>query len=436
MLIAGKSLAKAQMWALGFPLGAFLNVILFFIFTVFGIPLSAGFVFFGHLVILLLLGTCVRKKMLPQGECKMQNSKCRMPKKNSFCILHSAFCIILILSISIKLFYGISESLMPTYYYDSVSQWTMRSKISYEDQAIAFDQDEVRGISKPQYPILIHSLQIAFMLPQREWSDMVANGSTLLLTLTSLLAVFLILMRIRGPTATLVTVVAILMIPLLSEHLRQGHGDIHVLEYMLLSAVLLVMFMQSRAFGIFLLSALLISASAWVKQEGLVFGVLPWIFITGILMWMNRDQIKKIIIYGVIPPIVFGSMWIIFLLIKGLPLSPHGGGDTSISWHAEAVFPAIKGLFASGSFGIHWYAVFILIPVAIYAVIRKWKGYIPEFFIILWGVVAFFGALFIYLCTPNVTYLINGQTFSRTMVLPLALLILGLCLMVERLVRK
>jgi len=436
--VAGRWLTKAEMWALGFPLGALLNVIFFFICTVIGIPLLTPVVFFGHLVLLLLLGSCVKKTMQPQEKCEVRNAKCEV---NCFRISHFAFrtCstlrilkILLIISISIKLFYGISESLVPTYYYDSVSQWTMRSKISYEDNAIAFDQDEVRGLSKPQYPILLHSLQIVFMLPQKEWSDAVANGSTLLLTLTSLLLVFLILMRLRGPTTALITVSAILMIPLLSEHLRQGHGDIHVLEYMLLSALLLVMFVKHRAFGLLLLSALVISASAWVKQEGLIFGVLPWIMIVGILMWMNRSNIKQMIICGVLPSIVFGAIWITFLLIKGLPLSPHGGGDTAILWHTEAVSPVITGLFASGSFGIHWYVVLLLIPIMMFTIGKKWKEYVPELSIILWGVIAFFGALFIYICTPNVTYLINGQTFSRTMTLSLVLLVLGVMLMVTR----
>ena len=115
-----------------------------------------------------------------------------------------------------------------------------------------------------------------------------------------------------------------------------------------------------------------------------------------------------------------------------MPLSPHGGGDAAISWHSEAVLPVIKGLFASGSFGIHWYAILVLIPIAILMTVKKWKEYIPELSIILWGAITFFGSLFIYLFTPNVQYLLNGQTFSRTMVLPLALLVLGIVLVVAR----
>jgi len=49
---------------------------------------------------------------------------------------------------------------------------------------------------------------------------------------------------------------------------------------------------------------------------------------------------------------------------------------------------------------------------------------------LLAGFMTFFGFLLVYLCTPNVRYLLNAESYYRQMMLPAALFLLGcsLCL--------
>ena len=167
-LIAGTHLRRCEQWALGLPLGAFLNALLYFVYTVIGIPLTALTTFGGHLLILLFAGVFTMKMKMFSPDKSSTSLDSLNPKQglgfrsleksNLSSRFFSIFMFIFVLFITIKLFYGVTHALLPTYYYDSVSQWTMRAKISYLDHAIAFDTNELRGISKPQYPIFLHSI--------------------------------------------------------------------------------------------------------------------------------------------------------------------------------------------------------------------------------------------------------------------------------------
>ena len=191
--IARENLTRSEEWALGFPMGTFANALLFFICTVGGIPLNALAVFGGHLGIVIIAFAVssrvatpstpfdtpsLRLGLLPPSlKLRRTGRVTRRGVSRDFNFKKYLLPILLTLAILIKLFYGISHALLPSYSYDTVSQWNMRAKISYEDRAIAFDRDEVRGMSKPQYPILFHSLQIVFNLPRFDTPDRVMPSS-------------------------------------------------------------------------------------------------------------------------------------------------------------------------------------------------------------------------------------------------------------------
>ncbi|HLC75735.1 MAG TPA: hypothetical protein VJB82_01265 [Candidatus Peribacterales bacterium] len=434
-LIAGTHLRRCEQWALGLPLGAFLNALLYFVYTVIGIPLTALTTFGGHLLILLFAGVFTMKMKMFSPDKSSTSLDSLNPKQglgfrsleksNLSSRFFSIFMFIFVLFITIKLFYGVTHALLPTYYYDSVSQWTMRAKISYLDHAIAFDTNELRGISKPQYPIFLHSIQITFALGQGQWIDLAANSATLLLSLMSFLAFFLLLMRYAGIMRAGLALGLVLTIPLISLHLGQGYGDVHVLTSLLLAAALLCLTSKTKEWNprLLLLSALFISSAAWMKQDGIIFGVVPWIAILGVAGYFRGFRTP--LMSSILPSIIFASLWSILLVTKGLPLSPHGGGDFSLTFHGDAVPEAFRQLFAAGSFGVHWYLAIALLVFSV-PLLRKTRSEdFPAYLILLWSALTFFGALIIFLATPNVQFLVNAQTFSRTMIFPLSLLLLA-----------
>lgn len=440
-LFAERSLTFLERLSLGFPVGAFLNALLFFLLTLLKVPLEFWMVYGAHAVVFGGLvfferGTfkATNREAPLDGACpefdRRARGKLSTGKKEKLLLA------LLLLSLTVKIFFAFSHAvLLPTFYYDSLSQWNMRARISYEDRAIAFDLDEHRGMSKPQYPILLHALQITFMLPQGAWLDRVANSSTFLLTLSSFVAFFLLLKR-KGSFFALITLTALTMAPLLSIHLGQGYGDIHVIEYLLLSALLLSLFVEDTSHMSFLLlSALFVVAAAWVKQEGFFFGIVPWLLIvSGWCFWKGK-KCRQVLRFGFVPVLLLGIPWTLLLLARGLPLSPHGTGFL-LEWHPEAIPHILEALFSYGSFGIFFYVLPVLLGMGLRDTLGRKKDALPSLLVLSWGLITFIETLFLYVFTPNVTFLLNNQTFHRTVLIPLLLLILGCALLCGRVVQR
>jgi hypothetical protein len=424
-IVVGGVLHERERWALGYLMGAFVNVLLVFALTVMKISLGFWVVYGVHAV-------AVGGLWFVQKRCKGTAPTKGCSMKSNFQLttynfpLQKLLLTLLILSLTIKLLYGFSHAaVFPTFYYDSLSQWNLRAKVSYEDRMMAFDRDERRGVSKPQYPILLHSLQITSMLPQKEWRDPVANMSTFLLTIAVFTGLFFILQRLFGMLCSVLTISVLLMIPLVAFHLGQAYADLHVIEYGLLSALFLYLSVQKRSAcseqsSFLVLSALFCAAAAWVKQEGLFFGVLPWMVIVSFVFWPHRNPRSL----WSLSAILLGFVWILYLLTQDLPLGAHGG-DFQLGWHPEAIPFALKALFAFGSFGIFWYVVSTLMMVILWSNREGSGGATWTRSVFTWGLITLMEALAIFLFTPNVIYLLNNQTFHRTLLLPLCFFVLG-----------
>ncbi|MBT3835003.1 hypothetical protein HOF56_02025 [Candidatus Peribacteria bacterium] len=428
LILAGKSFRRCEQYFLGFAIGAFINALIFFLLTVSNIPINFPFVYLLHVVVIsILLYVTYKNKLWFHFK---SHSPIKIFESGGIRSAKNILMIFIALSMACKLFFSLGHALfVPSYYYDTLSQWNMRSRISYEDQKIAFDLNEDRGHSKPQYPILIHSLQIYFNQPQADWNDSRANASTLILSIFAFSAFVLILARITNPLFSLVTLGLFMMIPLVSLHLAQGYGDIHVIEYLMLGILCAIIYINSnRDYKSLIISAILISAASWVKMEGLIFGVIPFIFVYALYFFCKckSKEIKSMISVPIVA-FVLSILWPLLLITKGLPLSPHPG-DFSIKWHTEAINLMSDAMFSYGSFGIFWFLVPVFIAFQIYKLIKSKSKCMRSTFVLIFGLITFVESIFIYLLTPNVQFLLNGQTFHRTMLIPLFIFILSIVL--------
>ncbi len=412
------------------PLAAISNVLLFLVFTIFGIPLVPLTLVIGHGIIiaatLFLAGRTLRHHsgQAPASGLTKNPATSNQLTSNIVRII----CILLLTNIFIFSF--VHAVVLPTFSIDSFTNWTMRSKISWNDHAIAFDRDEARGMAKPQYPFLTHALQIAVNEGQSAWSDRAANIVTWLLSLSCFAALFLLLKRVRGSDTALIAITLIAGVPLLSIHLAQGYGDIHLVAYFLLALMSYALWVEQKHMRFLLLSALFIAGAMWTKSEGLFFGFAPWallLLVTAVLQ--NKPYRHSFLV-------ITGSLLLflpfpLLLLWKGLPLTPHGT-DMSFAWHPEGIPALLPSVFGGGSFGIVWY----VLPVATLALLialRKKSPQIDGHFspTLLWGWLIVAENLIIYLCTPNVAFLIDGQSFFRQMLPAAALLILACALIIK-----
>lgn len=436
LLIEGAAIAALLLpsgsWLLPFllslPLAAFTNVLLVFAFTVAGIPLIAPTLLGGHLMLLGATVTLIMKRpalVLDQHH----------PERAVLAKGQKALMICAVLLLAANAVYSFSHAVMlPSNQYDSATNWTMRSEISFYDHTIAFDADEERGMAKPQYPFLYHALQITANQSLIRWSDTAANTILFALSLCTFGALYSMIKRLRGPLHSLLTITTLVGLPILGLHLAQGYGDLNLVQYLLLSLVSLGVWIESddlRRNRWLVLSGIFAAASVWTKSEGLLFGLGSWIVTVAAICGM-KSAMWKSASRGMITTIALSIPWPMFAVAKGLSLTPHNS-DTMIGFRSEGLTEAVAGLFSRGSFGIHWYALLLLVPaISLFGLAgdpRIEKRARP---LLVFAGLTFAGFLFVYLFTPNVRFLLNAESYYRQMMLPAALFALSCSLSLKK----
>ncbi len=399
---------RALRMSLALPLAAIVNALVLLVFTVLSVPLMLLTVGATHLGIVAIAWILRKKWGTPEQPHVPEISETWSRKKKIVGIVCS------VLLANAFLFSAIHAVVLPSLSIDIFTNWTMRAKVSWADGAIAFDRTEERGVGKSQYPFLVHGLQITVNEGNTAWSDRSANTTTWLLTMSSFAAAFLMLRRMRGTFTALCALSAIMLIPMMTIHLSAGYGDIHLITYGLLAFLALALMLErDRAWLV--PSALMVLGAVWSKSEGLYFVFVPWAFALLLLWWKRQIDLRTAAWTAL--PLVFFMPFLVLLIAKGLPLTPHeSDGSLGIKWEGFAALP--HALFGSGSFGVLWY----VLPIAVIALLRKERS-LSSLALLSMGIVSLLGILFVYLFTPNVGFLLNGQSFYRQMLLPAALLI-------------
>lgn len=403
--------------SLGLPIGTLINVLLVGLYTVTGIPLTWVTLVGMQIVLTLLL--LYRTRSL---------SGIRSVKETKFHMTTSLVVASAVLACTT--IYAFSHAvLLPTFQFDSLTNWTMRSKISFMDQHMAFDLTEERGMAKPQYPYLFHALQITAN-EGHEWNDTAANTILFLLGLSSFIALFLLLRELMSSTHAALTLALAVGTPLLAVHLAQGYGDSVLIQYIFLAHAALLVWIQRRERVWLLISALMIAASVWSKAEGLVFGLLPWLLTLGVIAW--REKVLVHVRAPITTALVLSLAWTVGAMIAGLSLTPHHGSDATIVYSAQAVQEAFTGLFSRGSFGIGWYAVLGVLALMVLDREKRALLLTPLGLSLLAGLLSFTVIVLIYTITPNSQFLLKGESYYRQMLLPLGLFILSLAALLTR----
>lgn len=419
-LLLGRS-AKLLRLSCSLPLGALGNAFLFYLLHIAGIPIALlGFIV-GHLLIIGLLAILLRLQLWKRTEPLPV-----VPDLHPhWSRLHSIlFWLLLIFTGLIIIAFSTRAIVLPTYYWDSFTNWHMRARTMLELQDILF-----HGVQKPQYPILLHGLQMSVMMING-WNDHAANIATLLLSLSLLLGIGIMARAQGGRISGIVVPSMLIAVPFAMTHLQQGYADIHYTSYLLLSAsVLGVALHDSRGINVrmLILSALLCAASAWTKLEGLWLGVVPWLAIVTLIAITRKEARKHAAIaVGILVALI--APWPILLQLQQLPATSHG---ITFEWNMNAIPLIIKALFMEGSFGVQWYAISVL---GLLMLMQSRTAWLPRAWPLspstLFGLLTL-GIIFgIFLVTIDSQWLQSQITFSRTMLLPTLLLTQGIALTV------
>lgn len=407
--------------SLALPVAALVNAIIVFAYTIAGSPIALWSMLMAHIMMIAVFLYLSRKMRQKHSGAPVSVDH---PKFWHMPTFARVLCVALL---AVQAFFSLTHAvILPTYQIDSLTNWTMRSKVSFYDQKIAFDPTEVRGVAKPQYPILFHSLQLVVNQGNSDWSDRSANAILFLLTLSSFAALFFIIKYKKGIDFALLTLTFLFSIPLLSFHLAEGYADIVLIQYLLLIIGCLWRWKTDGNDRWLLMSGVLVACATWTKSEGLIVGLGLWI-----LFFMHeRFRLKLRFSFGIVLFTLFISLpYSAFLLSRGLGLTPHAS-DATFGWHGEAFASAISGLFVSGSMGMTWWVIIAMTLMIL--VLRHRKSPLIDASVLAlgwFGLLSLVAILFTYIFTPNAVFLANGESYFRQLMIPAAKLILW-CMLV------
>ena len=406
---------------LGLPLGAVINLLGILLLTIVGISLNSISIVSVNLIATLILLISVQP--LLKAKSSIESSV------DTLIIVPKALVVLSGFIIAASLIFAVSHVLLPTFHYDSTTNWNMRSKVSYHRAEVVFDSQDGL-VSKSNYPFLFHALQISINQFSPNWSDKSANGIHLLLTLSCFGLLFSTIGK-KGKFYALIVLALLLGIPLMTLHAGQSYADITLVGFALLSLLMFIEFRKLDDSRLLMLSGVFLSACVWTKSDGLFFCYIPWIIMVAIALVRHTGSIAHLR-YPIGFSVIAAMTWPIFATVKELSLTPHGSGDAEIMLNIEAVSAFSSALFVTGSFGIYWYGLFSVLVVLLIGVRRGWDIAVDRryFLTLLWGLIAMASYMGVYLLTSNTEYLIIGQSFDRQMLLPASLLTLSLSYMV------
>ena len=314
----------------------------------------------------------------------------------------------------------------PTVFWDAYTLWNLKAKaIYFGNGALQSAKEGLFDGPYSHYPLNLPIMRAWIALFMGQWDDSFANLHSVVLYLCLLGLVFSFLSKKTGKLRAIIFTYIISAIPVMTYNVLGGYADMAVGYYFLAANIMLYYWYKTGKSRCLIFLGLLSSIAMFTKNEGIaiVFPSLGIAFFTALLQtrlsWKNTATAGALFL---------ASTALIFLWLKESQalqtiLRISGVLDSSIAFHPEGLSPLMYYLFVSRSHNIFWTGVVIVLALKGKRVFR-----IDERLFFIPAVLSFCAVLFVFLFTPNVTWLINGTTINRTLliVIPVLTLSLGL----------
>lgn len=385
-------------WSLGLPLGSLLNAFVFTALDIAGIRWTVLSVWGVHLLLLAALFFFWRRI----------SHSLKIERQRAASLPRWIGAVSVIILVCVGLPAAIHALTIPSIGWDSFTNWAMRAKLSFEGGRFVSE-----NVVQPQYPVLFHSL---LMLPMfgAGWSDQATKIIGLLFDLSAIMALWSMVRILAGSRGATLLLAVLACVPLVSMQLRQGYADLHWTLLAILSVAAFTLSENGKHQLWILLSALLMTAAAWTKLEGLYIGLLPWLLVLGLQLLKTKK--RTCFINPMILAAVLSAVWPLLTFLRGSAPVPHA---VSLQFHPEAAAPMMNHLFFYGSFGMQWWCVVLLL---ILCLCRKNLRGVFALPLTQAGLFAFAGLLLGYFFTPEVRGLLQGDNIARAMTMPTLML--------------
>lgn len=333
---------------------------------------------------------------------------------------------IILLLILWKYFFSFAGAFLNSSYFDdTVSIWNYKAKVFYTHRSLILQSDHVDflGGRVQKYPPGIPLFKTWISICLGEWREWAVN----LITFSFFASLGLIAygnFRFRYPHGlSLIMTYIIISVPLLGLHSFFAHVDMIIGISLFTGVAYLYRWMQTGGTAFLVVSAMLIGAGVFTKDEGLILMVVGSLPPLGLYLFMRVREIKKMLylaglFIGVV--MIWTIPWYLTKIIYGFPISlpPE---YRRLEFHPEVFRMMVHYIFSSGNYNILFPVSFVTMLFGAKIIITSSLRYI---FISWLGV--FLMTVYPFIFSPFAEFM--GTAFSRAILTSVPLLTFAVCL--------
>jgi hypothetical protein len=359
------------------------------------------------------------KKVIFNYQFSIINSAVPSWLRNAFFVLLTLM-IIKILMTSITFLF-----LVPTYLDDSLTNWNLRGKVFYYDQALTLVLPGDDPLTSPKgvssYPPAVPMLKTWLSTLAGKWSDPLVNTIHILWYISALILVYSAIKRRCGREWACVGLLMIGGIPLYLMHGTNAYADIflsvHVFAAVSMLFHALMTTHEEERMTFLRIGAMSTAILPFTKNEAMLVYLPPLILLTAIaLFWylrrtMTSKHLRDAVLWYLVPFLLVCVPWLLYKWLNGLTFG-NGKEFTGLgfSWHENVLISIAINTF----FEANW---LLLFPLLIILLVWRWKqafsslSLLSVFFLII-----YIGQMFLYLFTNLATEALRQTGYARGLI--------------------
>jgi hypothetical protein len=327
---------------------------------------------------------------------------------------------LLLLAIAGKVGYVFFEALIkPVVAWDAWANWALKAKIFFLDPVplVSYFGNYRAGLA--DYPLHLPLLESWLYTCLGEWNDQLVKIIFPLYFLSLLILFYYVLRRIAPRLNSLLFTFLLSSLPFLVYHATIEYADFPLALYYTFTLFLLYLWAEKSDQGCFFCSSILAGLLPLVKKEGQV-DLLIILLLLAVILWSKRsalaEKAKAFISYALFPALLY-LPWLIFsklLRLEGVGVqTPHLISFQVLLDRASNIIAVFYNkMFLGGNWNMLW----LLLCLALILNFRPvWSSKLKFILLSLGLNLAFLIA--IYLFTDSYTFLLEGTTLNRNMLI-------------------
>lgn len=290
--------------------------------------------------------------------------------------------------------------------WDAWSNWSLRAKVFYFEQGVNLNKNSAYFLGAGghlDYPLQFPILEAWIYTVLGEWNDQLVKIVFPVYATFFVVFLYSFFSEKISKLSSLLFVFLFISLPLVSYHGSSAYMDLPLGLYLGMATMLLFNYLKTKKATSLLFVSLLLGATGWIKNEGLLFFIITILF-TAMITHRQRMVFLTAGLIFILP-------WNSFKITENIGISNLSNSQLDKFVIHFGVFPEIiKGLFSLSNFSVLLFAFFIGIIIGGK---NLWEKQTSK--IILLPVLYLLIFIIIYLFTENYQFLLDGTVLQRNL---------------------